>query len=201
MKMNSLLKSFALLALISAFSACNGGGSTEAAVEEQGDSTEVAAERKTAAVEEGPQIDPVAWADLQALIPKSAAGLPRTNADADNSGLGNVGFSHSLGVYEKDGRRVEIQIIDAGSRKMILSTLAPWFKQGSVDYKEKTGFEQTTEIQGFPAFERYSKDDFSGEVSVVIKNRFIVMISGSQLPIEDLRKVMEKLDLKKIASF
>ena len=181
------------------FPACNndGGGEEQptggAAIEQTAASP--------SAAEEGPQIDPVAWTELQSLIPAKALGMPRTNQEEDKSSLGNLGFSHALGIYEKDGKRVEIQVMDAGSRKMIISTLAPWYLQGSIEKTSKEDQEQTTTIQGFPGYERFSAKENLNEISLVINDRFIVLVAGKQVALEELRKVVDGLDLAKISQY
>ena len=182
----TLIAAFFMIALVSA---CNNEGADQA---KEGDAAAAAAEG-----EQAPDIQAVAWDALEDLIPKTAAGLPRTNAAEDKSSLGNVGFSHALGIYEKDGKRVEVQILDAGSKSIILSTMAPWLKH-KVSEEDMTGFERTITYAGYPAFEKLNKGLNESQISVVMKDRFIVMVVGTNVALEELKKVMDGLDLKKL---
>lgn len=186
-----------IFALAVALSACNDKAPTQNEPEPEAAAQDAAP--KTALPEE-PSVIAVDWNTLEAMIPKTAAGLPRTNQPEDRSGLGDLGFSHALGIYEKGDRRIEVQVLDSGSKKLILSTVAAWYSLSNVDEQSKTSMEKSTTIQGFPAIERMDKTEATAEVSAVVKDRFIVMIVGHNVTLQDLRKVMDGFDLKKLES-
>jgi len=152
----------------------------------------------SAAVQQ-PEVKAVAWNALEGFIPKTAAGLPRTNAFEDKSSLGDLGFSHALGIYEKDKKRVEIQILDAGSKSVILSTMASWRNNMDLNEVYEEGSEKTFSYEGFPAIEKVDNKNKTADFNVVMKDRFIVMIHGEGVSLEELRKVMGSLDLKKLS--
>ncbi|MBK7409226.1 MAG: hypothetical protein IPJ40_14940 [Saprospirales bacterium] len=95
---------------------------------------------------------------------------------------------------------MEVQFLDCGSQKTILSTVAPWFGK-NIEDQLRTGFESSTTVQGFPAIERLNNVDGTSEIEVVIKDRFVVIVAGKNVELQDLRQVTDGLDLKKLESF
>ncbi|MBK6902656.1 MAG: hypothetical protein IPH04_07540 [Saprospirales bacterium] len=93
---------------------------------------------------------------------------------------------------------MELQILDSGNKKVILTTMASWYKR-TVDMEDDNGFEKTTTVKGFPAIEKTNKVSNSSEIGVVIKDRYIIMAIGTGVALEELRKVVDGLDLKKLA--
>lgn len=176
--------------MIALFPACKNDAGKQAG---EGDATA----DSTAA--QGPAIQAVAWDALEGFIPKTAAGLPRTNTFEDKSSLGDLGFSHALGIYEKDKKRVEIQILDAGSKSVILSTMAPWRNNLDLNEVYEDGSEKTFSFDGYPAIEKVDTKNKTADFNLVMKDRFIVMIHGENVPMEELRKVMGGLDLEKLS--
>jgi hypothetical protein len=197
MKLNSLI--VVSFALASIFSACQDKAPAQAEPAEDATAQDAAAQTPAAAKEAEIFVPAVDWNVLEGLIPKTAAGMPRTNQPEDRSGLGDLGFSHALGIYEKGDRRVEVQILDSGGKKLILSTVAAWYAAENVEETSSTSMEKTTTIQGFTAIERMDKKENTAEVSVVLKDRFIVMVVGQNIALTELRKVVDAMDLKKIA--
>ncbi len=192
MKLRLLITGIAAFLFISVFSCKNNEG--DAAAEEQTEGQAANPEQAEPEI----QVTAIGWDVLEAMIPKTAANLPRTNTAEDRSGLGDLGFSHALGIYEKDKKRVELQILDSGNKKVILTTMASWYKR-AIDEKDNNGFEKTTTVKGFPAIEKTNKVSNSSEIGVVIKDRYIIMAIGTGVALEELRKVVDGLDLKKLA--
>lgn len=194
MKINKLFPIFGIAAILLFLTSCRGEG--EAAQEGQEQNNQ-----NTAAPAPAEPVDPVAWNELQTLIPAKAAGIKKTNAEDDKSSLGNVGFSHALGIYEEGNKKVEIQIIDSGNRSIILTTLAPWRNMTSLDVQDNSGgYEKYVSIGQYPGYEAYTKADNTAKLSALVKDRFIIMLTGKNLSMEELYKVMNNLDLDKVAS-
>lgn len=189
MKLRLLITGIAAFLFISVFS-CKNNAASEEQTEEQ--------TANPAQAEPEIPVTAIGWDVLEAMIPKTAANLPRTNTAEDRSGMGDLGFSHALGIYEKDKKRVELQILDSGNKKVILTTMASWYKR-EIDMEDDKGFEKTTTVKGFPAIEKSNKVSNSSEIGVVIKDRYIIMAIGQGVALEDLRKVVDGLDLKKLA--
>lgn len=193
MKINRLFSIFAIAALLFSMASCAGEG-TKAGQEQDG--------QNPAASTPSEPVDPVAWNELQSLIPAKAAGLKKTNVDDDKSSLGNLGFSHALGIYEEGDKKVEIQIIDSGNRSVILTTLAPWRDMTSLYVQDDGGggYEKYVTIEEYPGYEAFTKADNTAKLNTLVKGRFVVMLTGKNVPLKDLYKVMDDLDLDKMAS-
>lgn len=190
MKMNKLFSFFGFVALLFLMVSCKGEG-TDAGQQQPNAATTPVSEET---------VNPVAWNDLQALIPAKAAGMDKTNVEDDKSSLGNVGFSHALGVYEKGDRKVEIQIVDSGMRKIILTTLAPWREMTSLNILETNGYEKYAAIGKYPGYESVDRALNTVRLSVLVEGRFIILLTGQNVALEELQKVMKDIDLDKIAA-
>jgi hypothetical protein len=55
-------------------------------------------------------------------------------------------------------------------------------------------------LGGNKAFEKYDTRSKHGELNVLVGNRFIVELHGSNVKIDDLKSAAGKLDLGKLAS-
>jgi len=145
-----------------------------------------------------PAIPAVAWSKLQALVPTTVAGMPRTNPGADKSDLGQMDFSHAVGIYEKDGRRIEVEFWDCGNQKTLLAVAAPWLGK-VVEFEDEAGFELSITVKGHPAIEQIDKVGNIYKISAVVNDRFVVMVAGTGgVQFDELRKVMDGLDLAKL---
>jgi hypothetical protein len=68
--------------------------------------------------------------------------------------------------------------------------------------KESThGFEKSTTVAGYPAFEKWDKSDKSGELTVFVNQRFVVELEGTGMPDnKELQAFLGRTDLKKLAA-
>lgn len=192
MKTSKLFPIFGLVIMLFSLVSCAGEG-------KPADQDPV--DQGAVAVTPAEPVDPVAWNDLQKLIPAKAAGMNKTNTEDDKSSLGNLGFSHALGIYEKDGGKIELQIIDSGNRSVILSTLAPWRNMTSLNMQHPTGgYEKYVTVEKYPGYEAFDDKEKMARLNALVKGRFIVMLTGKNVEIEELYKVMKSLDLEEMES-
>jgi hypothetical protein len=68
--------------------------------------------------------------------------------------------------------------------------------------KESTdGFEKSTTVAGYPAFEKWDKGDHNGELTVFVNQRFVVELEGTGLTDnKELQAFLARTDLKKLAA-
>lgn len=137
------------------------------------------------------------WRRLQEFLPKKIAGLPRIDESGETAGALGFTISQAKGTYEKDDKWAELQIMDTRGFGGLLSTAAAW-SSVTIDREDRNGYERTTEINGYKAFEKYDKNRMTGEVNVLVGSRFVVSLKARGLKVDDLRDAVEDVGLKKL---
>ena len=145
-------------------------------------------------------VDPVDFRKLKELLPDKIAGLSRTEASGEKSGAMGFTVSSAEALYQNDnGESVKIEIIDTGGLAGVSTmTLAAW-SIAEIDKETTEGYEKTTTLEGYKAFENYNNKSKSGELNVLVEERYIVDIEGNKLTMEQLKEVLKSLNLSKLA--
>jgi hypothetical protein len=148
----------------------------------------------------GAKVEPVSFRDLKGLLPEEVAGFKRKEAGGEKAGAMGMVMSTANGRYEgPGGGRIDLKITDIGSMAGPMALgLAAW-SQAEIDRETETGYEKTTTMGGNRAWEKYDSRGKYGEVKVFVAGRFIVEATGHDLKMEDLKAVVGKLDLAKLA--
>jgi len=140
-------------------------------------------------------LEPVELDVLKAVLPKRLLGMERIEYSANKTGAFGFNVSVVTATYEEDDARLDIVITDAGRFTQVISGIATWTKM-EVDKENESGFERTTTIEGYKAFEKYNRDRRSGELSLIVDNRFVVAIDGEGVDERDFRRIVRRLDLE-----
>lgn len=146
----------------------------------------------------GEKVEPVDFRDLKAELPERISGMNRISSEGERSGWGGFKVSTANGEYEDGDKRMEISIVDAGGMMGLAKVgLAAW-AQTEVDRETQDGYERTTTIDGYRAYEKYNNKTEDGQISVIVNERFIVNIEGRNISARDLKSALGKLNLKKL---
>ena len=74
-----------------------------------------------------------------------------------------------------------------------------YLRQSQCKFRKKNasehGYERTTLIDGHKAYEKYDGRSETGEISIIVEDRFIVNIKGDNIREKDLQTALRKLDL------
>ena len=145
-------------------------------------------------------VDPVDFRQLKDLLPESAAGLERTEATGEKTGTMGFTISQAEAKYQKDDANVEVQILDTGGvGGMAMMGLAAW-TMAEVDKETASGYEKTTRLNGYKAFEKYDNSRQDGELNLIVGDRYIVNVKGRNVSMEQLKGTLDDLDLDKLAA-
>jgi hypothetical protein len=143
--------------------------------------------------------EPVNFRDLKDLIPESALRLKRTDLSGETSGVFGMKFSQARANFSNDSgdKSVDMEVMDFGGVGPALMGMATWV---SVEIDRESGgeSERTTKIKGFKAYEKYNKNDKTGELSVFVSERFLVKISGQNVTIDELKSALDAFDFDKL---
>ncbi len=148
--------------------------------------------------EEGKQRSAVDYRDLKDLLPKKMAGMPRTEHDGQRTKTYGIEIATASAVYTSEDRRLNVSITDATGLGAAMMALASWSNM-EFDREGDDGYERTTTIEGYKAFEQYNRKDRSGSVALLVENRFIVAIEGSQIEEGDLQRAIKGINMHKLS--
>jgi len=148
-------------------------------------------------------IDPIDFRTLTEMLPSSAAGLDQVNKTGEKSGISGMATSYAEASYEDpDGsQRITVKITDVGSMTSIVAFGMAWMNM-VIDKESTSGYERTTKIDGHPALEKFEQGEgySRGELTVVVVNRYIVEVKGSDISMSNLKSTMGNINLSKLAS-
>jgi hypothetical protein len=143
-------------------------------------------------------VDPVDYKELQSILPE-VSGWERSHPAAERM-ASPVSFSYASTRYNKGDSEVTEKITDSGFNQLLIAPLSMMLAAGYA--KESTdGFEKSTKVAGYPAFEKWDKSDNSGQLTVFVDQRFLVELEGSRLAdSKELQAFLARTDLKKLAA-
>lgn len=141
----------------------------------------------------------VEYQKLKDLMPNRVLGMSRTDIEGQRTGMSGMSFSTASATYKENNKKVNIAIMDAGGSALVLGGLAMWANT-EFERESDNGYERTTKIDGHKAFEQYDKSSKSGQVSVLVDNRFVVNIEGDNIEEKDLRKVLDDINLRRLSN-
>lgn len=147
--------------------------------------------------ENGETVPAADFRDLKALLPDRLLRMERTSHSGERSGIKGLQVSVAKAEYEDDERYLEVNIVDGGGFPLAGLANAGWLMV-EVDKEDSNGYERTTTIDGSKAFEKYNTKWKEGELVVFHEDRFIVTLKGKGLEADDLRRVLDRLNLDKL---
>ena len=149
----------------------------------------------------GKKVETVDYKELKALLPESLPGMKRTDATGEKSSAMGMQVSNAEGRYSADnGSSMRVKITDIGSMTGLAGMAMYAWATVSVDRESDTGYEKTSTISGYKSHEKYDKSSKSGELSVLVGDRFVVEVDGSDVDMDAIKSALGKVDLGKLNS-
>lgn len=142
-------------------------------------------------------VDPVDFKELQSILP-DVPGWEKNHPEAERM-TAPVSFSYASTKYNKGNFEVTEKITDSGFNQLLVAPISMMLAAGYA--KQSTeGFEKSTTIAGYPAFEKWDKGDKNGQLTVFINQRFLVELEGTGMSDnKELQAFLAHTDLKKLA--
>jgi hypothetical protein len=149
----------------------------------------------------GKKVETVPYQELKALLPESLPGMKRSNATGEKSSAMGMQISNAEGRYRSDdGNSATIKITDIGSMAGLAGMTAYAWARVDVDRESDNGYEKTTMFNGYKAREKYDNQNKSGEISVLVGDRFVVEVDGRGVDMDAIKSNLGKVDLGKLNS-
>lgn len=160
--------------------------------------TEAMNEAQKALQESGATKEVVNFRELKKLLPESMMGMERTEFSGEKAGAFGFNMSNAQAKYQEGDKRIEVNIVDVAGVSAAMMGMASWATI-EVDRESNEGYERTTTIDGHKAFEKYNTRQKSGELNLIVSERFIVSLEGRNIEEGDLRKALDQLSINKLA--
>ena len=147
----------------------------------------------------GKDVQPVDFHELKAMLPASLPGMQRNEASGQGGeAMGMKGSSATARYSDGANGSIRIEIVDLGSMAGV-AALAGKFDP-NIEKETDTGYERTKRIEGQLVHERYDRRAKSGEIGVLVANRFSVTVEGSGIDAAALTGALKTIDLSSLAS-
>lgn len=148
-------------------------------------------------VQDSEPVEAIDFQELKKMLPERLAGMKRVSHEGERSGVGNMKFSSAQARYEDGDARLEVSIIDGGGFAGFIAGMAAW-SMVEVDRETEDGYERTTMIDGYKAYEKYDNRSQGGQISLIIQDRLIVNVEGDNLSERQLKRALESLNLDRL---
>jgi len=203
--MKTLIHFFSFLFLLNLLACTGGGGATaednQTADTETPDDIAGAIKQAQEVIAQTSQLqegEPLNFRALQEFLPEKLNGLKRTAKSGQTNGAMGFKISQAEGKYEtKSGSSIKIDVVDTGGLKMGLMSMAAWANL-DIDREDDKGYERSTTLNGFKAFEKYTKRNNKSELSLLVNSRFVVKAEGREVDMKELKAVIGDMPLGKM---
>jgi hypothetical protein len=148
---------------------------------------------------QGTTAEPVDFRRLKDLLPEELAGLRRTTHTGERSGAMGMTVSQAEADYEgDDGASVDVKILDLAGVPTFGMLGYAWM-MAEVDRETETGYERTITHRGHRGYEEYDSAGRSGQFQLVVADRFMVEVRGSNVDMDRMKAAVDGLDLDALA--
>ncbi len=145
-------------------------------------------------------VEVISFRDMKDFMPKRAAGMKLQDTEGNTSGAFGFKASTLTGKYfdeDEPNRYIKIEFIDTGGLGKTFLPKIPWATM-EVDKETSRGYERTTEIDGYKAFEEYDNKSEKGSVSLFAGERFIIKAEGRKVKMKDIKNAIDDVPVKKL---
>lgn len=147
----------------------------------------------------GKKVETVDYKQLKDMLPADLPGMKRTDATGEKTSAMGMQVSNAEGRYSSDqGSSITLKISDIGSLTGLAGMAAYAWAATDYDRESDHAYEKTTTFNGYKAHEKYDKQNKSGELSVLVGNRFVVEAQGNGVDMDAIKDAVGKLDLRKL---
>ncbi len=143
---------------------------------------------------------PLSNDELKALLPESLIDYPRKKFSVGNQFMADMAMAEA--EYEnEEGNTISFSIMDgAGETGSAMITLARLGFARDFEEQNDRGYRKSTTIHGYKAIEEIEEDDYDdsvdSKIELMIGNRFMLSLEGDRLPLKQLKKAIDEIDLK-----
>ncbi|MGZ5384242.1 MAG: hypothetical protein ACXWH0_09695 [Acidimicrobiia bacterium] len=145
-------------------------------------------------------VPPISFKVLIDYLPEEVEGMKAGAPKGETTTMGEWQYSQAETRYRsEDGKQsAKVELFDYAHIPMLYAPFQMMINMNMT--KESTeGFERSTKVGGFPAYEKWRSDGEVSEVTVLVADRFVVTTNTRGLGEDSAKKIAESLDLKGLA--
>jgi hypothetical protein len=145
--------------------------------------------------------DPIDFRKLKEVLPQDVAGLKKDEASGEKNNAFGISVSTVRQSFRtEDGSKdVRFEVTDPGSLAGPFAMANVWMNL-DIDKETNDGYEKTSTVGGRKLYERWNKGGKSGEITVIVGNRFMVEVKANGIEMNDIKALLAKVDLAKLES-
>lgn len=144
---------------------------------------------------------PVSFKVLIEFLPKNIDGLKAEPPTGESSAMGEWKFSNAKAEFssEDGSKSVNVEINDFAYIQMLYM---PYQLMLNMNYSREStsGYERSTKIAGYPGFEKWEAESKNGEATVVVGQRFIVVVRTRGMDDGAAKTILQSIDLNSLSS-
>jgi len=136
---------------------------------------------------------------LEILLTEKLNDFERTILKGGKSGAGGFTISTAEASYKRKGNQlVKIEIIDTGNLTSVSTMTLAGRTMANIKKENASGYEKTTEVEGFKAFEKYDRVSKTGILNVIVADRYLVNTESKNISIGQLKEFLKAVNLSKL---
>ena len=146
------------------------------------------------------KVDPVDFRKLKEFLPEKIAGFKKTESSGEKNGA--MGFTISTADAHYKGNEdaaIHLEILDTGGIAGVATMAMAAWTMADIDKETDTGYEKTTSLEGYKAYEKYDSKSKSGELNLLVADRYVLNVNGSNVTMEQMKGIIEELNLNKLS--
>lgn len=143
-------------------------------------------------------VEALAPSDIKAFLPESLGDLRRTSISAERSGAMGMQISEASARYTGGAHSISLQVTDSGGAKGFMAMAAAMAPES--EKQTEHGYERSYNDSGNLFQEKWNDRSKSGSFSVMVGQRFTVKADGNVDNIDQLKKAVASIDLRKLES-
>jgi hypothetical protein len=145
-------------------------------------------------------VPPVSFKVLIEYLPEEVEGMKADAPKGETSTMGEWQYSQAETHYRsEDGNKsAKVGLFDYAHIPMFYAPIQMMMNM-NMSRESTEGFERSTKIGGFPAYEKWTSSGEESEVTLLVGDRFVVTATTRGLGEDSAKKIAERIDLKELA--
>jgi hypothetical protein len=140
-------------------------------------------------------VEPIAPAELKAMLPEAIGDFRRTAIEAQGGEAMGIAGSAAKASYAAGDRRAELSIADTAGLAGLATMSAANVR---LDKETHDKVEKVYKEGARTVHEEYRKDGSRAELAVILANGIVVSAEGSNIDIATLKRMVESVELAKL---
>jgi hypothetical protein len=139
--------------------------------------------------------------DLKSFLPDSIGSMKRMTLSVNRSQTMGMQISKGEASYDAgDGNRIALSVVDTGGASGFLALAGAAVAMGEQETETDKGFDRTKRAGSRWLHEEWDSASKHGEYSVFIADRFMVKAEGDAASFEQIKGVVDGIDLARLES-